>query len=127
MDRENRDPGYRYLGGPIEGRTAASDAIDIALLGGDVRQVWQALTIARPAIVVATEGIGLGIGLSILAMLVAAAGFRPPLAGRSCRKGIEVLVTINAPRATTGHLGDGQLLQVGWQHAFDGTSSTMRR
>jgi heavy metal translocating P-type ATPase len=89
-----------------EARTAASEAADIALLGGDVRQVWQALTIARATILVATQGIWLGIGLSVLAMLVAAAGYLPPLAGAILQEGIDVLVIVNALRATTGRLDD---------------------
>jgi cation transport ATPase len=77
-----------------------------ALLGGDVRQVWQALTIARATILVATQGIWLGIGLSGLAMLVAAAGYLSPLAGAVLQEGIDVLVIVNALRATRGRVDD---------------------
>jgi cation transport ATPase len=51
---------------------------------------------------VATQGILLGIGLSIVAMLVAWAGFLPPLAGAFLQEGIDVLVIVNALRATRG-------------------------
>jgi P-type E1-E2 ATPase len=85
-----------------EARTAASEAADIALLGGDVEQVWQALRISHDTVRVATQGILLGIGLSVLAMLAAAAGFLPPLAGAFLQEGIDVLVIANALRATTG-------------------------
>jgi len=64
-----------------EARTASSEAADIVLLGGELSQVWQALWIARQTIRVATQGILLGIGLSVVAMLAAAAGFLPPLTG----------------------------------------------
>ena len=87
-----------------EARTAASEAAEIALLGGGVEQVWQALRIARDTVRVATQGIWLGIGLSVLAMLVAAAGYLPPLAGAFLQEGIDVLVIVNALRATTGRL-----------------------
>jgi heavy metal translocating P-type ATPase len=87
-----------------EARTASSEAADIALLGGDVEQVWQALRISRDTVRVATQGILLGIGLSVLAMLAAAAGFLPPLAGAFLQEGIDVLVIANALRATTGTL-----------------------
>jgi len=60
-----------------EARSASSEAADSVLLGGDVVQVWQALRIARDTVRVATQGILIGIGLSGLAMLAAAAGFLP--------------------------------------------------
>jgi cation transport ATPase len=85
-----------------EARTASSEAADIVLLGGDARQIWEALTVARQTIRVAVEGILLGIGLSTLAMLVAAFGFLPPLAGAFLQEGIDVLVIANALRATRG-------------------------
>jgi hypothetical protein len=64
--------------------------IYIALLGGDAAQVWQALRIAHDTVRVATQGILLGIGLSVLAMLAAAAGFLPPIAGAFLQEGIDV-------------------------------------
>ena len=85
-----------------EARTASSEAADIQLLGGDVQQVWQAVSIARQTVHVATQGILLGIGHSIVAMLVAWAGFLPPLAGAFLQEGIDVLVIVNALRATRG-------------------------
>ena len=85
-----------------EARTASSEAADVVLLGGEVQQVGQALGIARQTVRVATEGVRLGIGLSVLAMLVAAAGLLPPLAGAFLQEGIDVLVIANALRATRG-------------------------
>ena len=85
-----------------EARTASSEAADIVLLGGELRQVWQALEIARQTVLVATEGILLGIGLSVAAMVVAALGYLPPLAGAFLQEGIDVLVIVNALRATRG-------------------------
>ncbi len=89
---------------PIEARPYLRpldwSALNIVLLGGDVQQVWQALSIARQTVHVATQGILLGIGLSILAMLVEWAGFLPPLAGAILQEGIDVLVIVNALRAT---------------------------
>ena len=85
-----------------EARTASSEAAHIVLLGGELRQVWQALAIARQTVRIATQGILLGIGLSVLAMLVAAMGYLPPLAGAFLQEGIDVLVIVNALRATRG-------------------------
>jgi P-type E1-E2 ATPase len=85
-----------------EARTASSEAADIVLLGGELSQLWQALQIARQTVRVAVQGILLGIGLSVVAMLVAAAGYLPPLAGALLQEGIDVLVIVNALRATRG-------------------------
>jgi len=85
-----------------EARTASSEAADIVLLGGEIQQVWQAFSIARQTIRVATQGILLGIGLSVVAMLAASAGLLPPLTGAFLQEGIDVLVIINALRATSG-------------------------
>ena len=87
-----------------EARTASSEAADVVLLGGDVEQVWQALSIARQTIRVATQGVWLGIGLSAVAMLAASAGYLPPLVGAFLQEGIDVLVIVNALRATRGVL-----------------------
>ena len=73
--------------------------------GGELRQVWQALQVARQTVRVATQGILLGIGLSVVAMLVAAAGYLPPLAGALLQEGIDILVIANALRATRGPAG----------------------
>jgi heavy metal translocating P-type ATPase len=85
-----------------EARTASSEAADVVLLGGEVEQVWQALSIARQTIRVATQGVWLGIGLSVIAMLAASAGYLPPLVGAFLQEGIDVLVIVNALRATRG-------------------------
>jgi P-type E1-E2 ATPase len=85
-----------------EARTASSEAADIVLLGGEVNQVGAAVSIAKQTIRVANQGIQVGIGLSVVAMLVAAAGFLPPLAGALLQEGIDVLVIANALRATRG-------------------------
>ena len=85
-----------------EARTASSEAAEVVLLGGEVEQVWQALSIARQTIRVATQGVWLGIGLSVVAMLAASAGYLPPLVGAFLQEGIDVLVIVNALRATRG-------------------------
>ena len=82
-----------------EARTASSEAADIVLLGGEMQQVWQALSIARQTVRVATQGILLGIGLSVAGMVAASIGLLPPLAGAFLQEGIDVLVIVNALRA----------------------------
>ncbi len=50
------------------------------------------------------QGVWLGIGLSVVAMLAASAGYLPPLVGAFLQEGIDVLVIVNALRATRGVL-----------------------
>jgi len=71
-------------------------------MASTTHQHWQALSIARQTVRVATEGILLGIGLSVFAMAIAAMGYLPPLAGAFLQEGIAVLVIANALRATRG-------------------------
>jgi heavy metal translocating P-type ATPase len=97
-----------------EARTASSEAADVVLLGGEVQQVWQALAIARQTIRVATQGVWLGIGLSVVAMLAASAGYLPPLVGAFLQEGIDVLVIVNALRATRGVLSLVLILRSNW-------------
>jgi heavy metal translocating P-type ATPase len=87
-----------------EEQTAASEAGDVILLGGDVESVWRTVVIARDTVRVATQCILLGIGLSVVAMLFAAAGYIPPIVGALLQEGIDVAVIVNALRATQSHL-----------------------
>jgi hypothetical protein len=76
-----RDAYERYERHAAGGR-GHGGAADIALLRGDLREVWQSLPIARQTFRVATGGIG----LSLIAMLFAAPGYLPRWPARSCRK-----------------------------------------
>jgi cation transport ATPase len=48
---------------------------------------------------IARQSIGVGLGLSAVAMLFAAAGMIPPIAGAVLQEGIDVAVILNALRA----------------------------
>ena len=85
-----------------EAQTAASEAADVVLLGGDAAGVLKALEIARRSVGVATQGILVGIGLSVVAMVFAALGYVPPLVGAFLQEGIDVAVILNALRASSG-------------------------
>ena len=83
-----------------EEQTAASEAADIVLLGGDFSLVEQTIGIAQRTIRIATQSILWGIGLSILGMLFAAFGLIPPLFGAGLQEAIDVAVILNALRAS---------------------------
>lgn len=80
--------------------TAASEAADIVFLGGNLSLVWQTILIAKRTVRIALESIFFGIGLSIVAMIFAAAGFIPPIVGAGLQEVIDIIVIINALRAS---------------------------
>lgn len=82
-----------------QGLTAAAAAADGVLLSTDILLVSTAVSLGRHVLRVAKQGIWVGIGLSIIAMMVAAAGYLPPAAGAILQEGIDVLVILNALRA----------------------------
>ena len=84
------------------GATASSEAADVVLMLDRLDRLVDALAIARRARAIALESVWAGMGLSIAAMLVAAAGYLPPLAGALFQEAIDVAVILNALRALTG-------------------------
>ncbi|SEQ15692.1 ATPase, P-type (transporting), HAD superfamily, subfamily IC/heavy metal translocating P-type ATPase [Pseudomonas sp. NFACC02] len=83
------------------GASAASEAAGIVLLVDRLDRVAHAMEIARRSCRIARESMFVGMGLSTLAMLVAAAGYLPPLAGAVVQECIDVGVILNALRALT--------------------------
>ncbi|HEV2238605.1 MAG TPA: HAD-IC family P-type ATPase, partial [Ktedonobacterales bacterium] len=82
-----------------QGLTAAAAVADGVLLSNDILQVVAAVRLGRHVMRVARQGIGVGMGLSLVAMAFAALGFLPPVAGAILQEGIDVLVIVNALRA----------------------------
>lgn len=85
------------------GATASSEAADVVLLVDKLDRLIEAVRIARRSRSIAFQSIAVGMGLSIAAMIAAAAGFLVPVAGALLQEVIDVLVILNALRA----LGDG--------------------
>ena len=82
-----------------QGLGASTGIADAVLLSTDILQVVYAVHLGRRVLRVAKQGIWVGIGLSVIAMVVAAFGFIPPVAGAILQEGIDVLVILNALRA----------------------------
>jgi heavy metal translocating P-type ATPase len=80
--------------------TAASEAADIVFLGGDLESVWKTIQTSKRTIRIALESIIFGIGLSVVAMVFAAFGFIPPIAGAALQEVIDIIVIVNALRAS---------------------------
>ena len=61
-----------------------------------------AIGIGRRSLAIARQSVLVGMGLSLVAMGFAAAGFIPPVAGAFLQEGIDVGVILNALRALSG-------------------------
>jgi len=83
-----------------QGLSAAAAIADAVLLSSDILQVAHAVKLGRRVMRVAVQGIWIGMGLSLIAMVFAAFGLIPPTLGAILQGGIDVLVIVNALRAT---------------------------
>jgi P-type E1-E2 ATPase len=83
-----------------QGLSAAAAIADAVLLSPDILQVAHAVKLGRHVMRVALQGIWIGMGLSLIAMVCAAFGLIPPTLGAILQEGIDVLVIVNALRAT---------------------------
>jgi soluble P-type ATPase len=83
------------------GASASSEAADVVILVNRLDRVADAVTIAKRTCGIALQSIVAGIGLSALAMGIAAIGFLPPIAGALTQEIIDVAVILNALRALT--------------------------
>jgi heavy metal translocating P-type ATPase len=81
------------------GASASSEAADVVILADRLDRVGEAIVIAQRARRIAVESIGVGMGLSILAMLAAATGWLIPVAAAIVQEAIDVAVILNALRA----------------------------
>lgn len=81
------------------GATASSEAADIVLTTDRVDRLADAMDIARWSRRIAVQSAVVGMGLSLLAMVIAALGWLPPAAGALLQEGIDVAVILNALRA----------------------------
>ena len=81
------------------GGGVTAEAADIVVLTDDLSRVADVIEIGARATAIAKQSIGWGLGLSGVAMIVAAAGFIPPTVGALLQEVIDVAVILNALRA----------------------------
>lgn len=81
-----------------QGLTAAAAAADAVLLTTDLLHIPNVVRLGRRVMQIAKQGIWVGIGLSVIAMVVAAFGYLPPTAGALLQEGVDALVILNALR-----------------------------
>jgi len=84
------------------GATVSSETADAVITVDRVDRVVDAVHAGRRALRIARESVFAGMGLSIAAMGVAAAGYLPPVAGALLQEVIDLAVILNALRALRG-------------------------
>ena len=77
-----------------------AEAADVVLLVDDIDRVADAIEVGQRTIRVARQSIGWGLALSAVAMVVAGAGYLPPVIGAVVQEGIDVAVILNALRTS---------------------------
>jgi hypothetical protein len=90
------------------GGGVTAEAADVVLLVDELMRVSEAIVISRRTMRVARQSIWIGLGLSGMAMLVAAGGMIPPVVGALVQEVIDVAVIANALRASSEGQRGGQ-------------------
>ncbi|MGW0435925.1 heavy metal translocating P-type ATPase [Micromonospora sp. NPDC003197] len=88
------------------GATASAEVADAVLTVDRLDRLAETVEIARYARRIAVQSATGGMGLAVIAMIVAAAGALPPVAGAFLQEGIDVAVILNALRALSGGVRD---------------------
>jgi len=84
------------------GATVSSETADAVITVDRVDRVADAVHAGRRAVHIARQSVIAGMGLSLAAMLVAALGYLPPVAGAIFQELIDLAVILNALRALHG-------------------------
>ncbi len=84
------------------GATASSEAADIVITVDRLDRLAEAVRIARHSRSIAVQSVIAGMGMSLVAMVLAAFGFLPVVAGALLQEAIDVAVILNALRALRG-------------------------
>jgi heavy metal translocating P-type ATPase len=84
------------------GATVSSETADAVVTVDRIGRVADAVHVGRRALHIARQSVLAGMGLSLGAMTIAAAGYLPPVAGAILQEGIDLTVILNALRALRG-------------------------
>jgi heavy metal translocating P-type ATPase len=82
-----------------KGSTAASESADVVVMVDDLAKAALAVEIGRRTTRTALESIWVGIGLSLVLMVIAAAGYIPAVAGALLQELVDLATILNALRA----------------------------
>ena len=83
-----------------QGSEVTTEAAGVVILDSSLERVDELLHIGRRMRSIALQSAIGGMGLSMIGMLVAAAGYLPPVAGAITQEVIDVLAVLNALRAS---------------------------
>jgi len=81
------------------GATAASESADVVVLVEDLLRVPRTIALAQRTMRIAFQSIGIGIGVSLVLMVIAAFGLIPAIVGAALQEVIDVVVILNSLRA----------------------------
>jgi heavy metal translocating P-type ATPase len=84
------------------GATVASETADVVITVDRIDRVVDAVHAGRRALFIARQSVIVGMGLSLVAMVFAAAGLLAPVAGAVLQEVIDLAVILNALRALRG-------------------------
>ncbi|WP_372790468.1 heavy metal translocating P-type ATPase [Paraconexibacter sp.] len=84
------------------GATVSSETADAVVTVDRIDRVADAVHVGRRALYIARQSVLVGMGLSMIAMGFAAAGYLPPVAGALLQEVIDLSVILNALRALRG-------------------------
>ena len=85
-----------------KGATISSEPADVVITVDAASRIALSILIGRRSLHIARQSVVYGLGLSVLAMIVAAFGYLPPVWGALCQEVIDVAVILNALRALRG-------------------------
>ena len=80
------------------GSTAASESADLVIMADDLRWVAAAIRIAQRTFAIARQSILVGIGMSVVLMIIFATGKFPPVYGALIQELVDIVVIFNALR-----------------------------
>ncbi|OWT74691.1 MULTISPECIES: heavy metal translocating P-type ATPase [unclassified Achromobacter] len=83
------------------GAAASIDAADVVLLVDRLDRLSEAIQLAGATRRIALQSVALGMGMSLTAMAVAAAGYLPPAYGAALQEVIDVVAILNALRVSS--------------------------
>ncbi|MDQ0092399.1 HAD-IC family P-type ATPase [Paeniglutamicibacter psychrophenolicus] len=83
------------------GSAAASESADVVIMVDDLSKVADAVRIGRDTVRIAVQSIWIGIGLSLVLMVLAAVGQVPAVVGALSRESVDRATSPNALRALT--------------------------
>jgi heavy metal translocating P-type ATPase len=84
------------------GATVSAETADVVITVDRIDRVADAVHAGRRSLYIARQSVLAGMGMSVAAMIVAAFGYLPPIAGALLQEGIDLAVILNALRALRG-------------------------